>query len=145
MIGTVGDVTTSGPGYLILTKPSIYSRSSTLYAIGNKVEFTWKYDDRVVFPPRALTFVLVSPIKEEFIIGENVTGSSKKFVWDTAAFEDDSDHPRLMSGKYIVRIWDERGPDAPAAEGRMMAYRQPAFSLYPKQQYQDIDSSELVY
>lgn len=145
MIGTVGDVTTSGPGYLILTKPSIYSRSSTLYAIGNKVEFTWKYDDRVVFPPRALTFVLVSPIKEEFIIGENITGSSKKFVWDTAAFEDDPDHPRLMSGKYIVRIWDERGPDAPAAEGRMMAYRQPAFSLYPKQQYQDIDSSELAY
>lgn len=111
-----------------------------MYGIGTKVEFTWKYDERLAFTPKALTLALVSPTKEEFIIGENISGDPKKFIWDTATFEIDQNHPRLMAGKYVLRIWDERGPDAPASIGRMMAYRQPAFVLYPKQSYQDIDT-----
>jgi hypothetical protein len=125
---------------LILTQPNIQRKPTPLYAIGNKVEFVWKYADGLAIIPKSLTIAIINPLKEQFIIGENITGDSKKFVWDTELFERDPLQPRLLTGKYIVRIWDERGPDAPAATGRLIPFRQLAFSMYSKQAYQDMDS-----
>ncbi|KAI8577675.1 hypothetical protein K450DRAFT_273656 [Umbelopsis ramanniana AG] len=139
IIGSIGDAT-SGSGYLILTQPNIQRKPTPLYGIGNKVEFVWKYADGLAIIPKSLTFAIISPLKEQFIIGENIPGDSKNFVWDTELFESDPLQPRLLTGKYIVRIWDERGPDAPAAVGRLVPYRQLAFSMYSKQAYQDMDS-----
>lgn len=139
IIGSIGD-SVSGSGYLILTEPNIHRKPTPLYGIGNKIEFVWKYADGLAIMPKKLTFAVISPLKEQFVIGENIPGDSKKYVWDTELFESDPLQPRLLTGKYIVRIWDERGPDAPAAIGRMVPYRQLAFSMYSKQAYQDMDS-----
>jgi hypothetical protein len=139
IIGSIGD-STSGAGYLILIEPNVLRKPTPLYAIGNKIEFIWKYAEGLAMVPKSLTIAVISPLKEQFIIGDSIPGDSKKYVWDTELFESDPQQPRLMTGKYIVRIWDERGPDAPAAVGRMIPYRQLAFSMYSKQTYQDMDS-----
>ncbi|KAH8555184.1 hypothetical protein BGW37DRAFT_128294 [Umbelopsis sp. PMI_123] len=140
IIGSIGD-STSGAGYLILIEPNVLRKPTPLYAIGNKIEFIWKYAEGLAMVPKSLTIAVISPLKEQFIIGDSIPGDSKKYVWDTELFESDPQQPRLMTGKYIVRIWDERGPDAPAAVGRMIPYRQLAFSMYSKQTYQDMDNS----
>jgi len=139
IIGSIGD-SVSGSGYLILLEPNVHRKPTPLYGLGNKIEFVWKYADGLAIMPKSLTIAVISPLKEQFIIGENVPGDSRKYVWDTKLFDSDPLQPRLLTGKYIVRIWDERGPDAPAAIGRMVPYRQLAFSLYSKQAYQDMDS-----
>ncbi|KAJ2720047.1 hypothetical protein GGI07_004849 [Coemansia sp. Benny D115] len=84
---------TGWPGRFVLTTPDVTAYPTPMFVIGEEVTLAWKFEKEVVRPPKKVSICGKFPRDSnkskdrtaycDWDIAVNLTGGTKKFIWDT--------------------------------------------------------------
>ncbi|KAG0317808.1 hypothetical protein BGZ97_004832 [Linnemannia gamsii] len=118
------------PSRLTLTYPKPSQANLPLFAIGNSIDFTWKFDKATLTaPPVSLTLQVTLNSDATWIWPiANISGTSTSYTWNTANIKTPSN---LLMGVYTFNIFDAKiGKLGTASGGQLMPNSDLRFGLY---------------
>ena len=129
-------------GGLTITKPPQTATSFYKIAPSNTVTFAWNFTD-VLSTPASLTVSAVCENGNTFPVGPTngvIPGTATEVTWDLWSYQQAHSNLPLVPGKYVLHIWDDRGPGAARAPGLLQENSALQFALYTPLPYVPLDS-----
>ncbi|KAG6909104.1 hypothetical protein DXG01_001978 [Tephrocybe rancida] len=135
---------TAPAGLLTITQPPSTATSYYKIAPNNLVTFGWNFS-YVVVPPTHLTVQAVCENGNTYPVGPTdgiIDGTATEVIWDLWNYQQNNPIP-LAPKTYTLNIWDERGPSAGRAPGRLQANSGLKFAMYTPEPYLSLEDGVL--
>ncbi|KAI0746530.1 hypothetical protein C8Q80DRAFT_1106205 [Daedaleopsis nitida] len=133
---------TAAAGGLTITKPPQTATSYYKIAASNTVTFAWNFTD-VLVTPTSLTVHAYGENGNTYPVGGTdgvIPGTATEVAWDLWSYQQAHPDLPLAPGKYVLHIWDDRGPGAARAAGMLQENSALQFALYTPLPYTPLES-----
>ncbi|KAI0770057.1 hypothetical protein C8Q74DRAFT_869755 [Fomes fomentarius] len=133
---------TAPAGGLTITKPPQTATSYYKIAPSITITFAWNFTD-VLSTPSSLTVSAIGANGNTYPVGPTdgvIPGTATEVTWDIWSYQQSHSNLPLNPGKYVLHIWDDRGPGAAREAGKLQENSALQFALYTPQPYEPLDN-----